>query len=430
MVGTMLSSLPFLKKNLGASLQSRKAMLETLFRHLDMVRLSAGAIAMIALVGCTGLIDGGSDGLTAQQREAKARWKNDALPALRTSCVVCHNGSRAGVGFLEGASDDDIHTKVLAWDPAVVNLDAPGSSRLITKDAHEGPALTAEQTSAVLQWIQSEREGQASDPTTGTPTLVIPKFAVTLCTGGLPDNAAGTCPTNHVSLSALPDIGAMLPGAELSFVAQGGVATALYLTDIKLNGGTMGANIVHPLFVSRPAMGDAIPDKLDRFFDVKMNEKATGIDPIGNGAAAFVGFNPADMLEVHFKEVKLFQPDTTTKPPTNTCKELAKFKANVVPQLVANATLGSNCVSCHTGGGNGKGALDMTGVAAADDATLLIACNQVRQQTNLVTPASSVLYLAPDPGSATNHPFKFTAANFTTYKNSVDVWVQAEKIAP
>jgi hypothetical protein len=424
----MMGSGPSFKKNLGAPLQSRKAMLETLFRHLDMVRLSVGAILMVALVGCTGLIDGGSDGLTPQQRDAKTRWTRDALPVLRGNCTACHDGSRAMIQFLEGTSDTEIRTNLMAYEPSVVNLDAPGSSRLITKDAHEGPALNAEQTSALLQWIQAERSAEATAPGTSTPTLVIPAFPITLCTSGLPDNAAGTCPSNHIPLSMIQEIGDTLPGAEISFVAQGGLTTTLYLTDIKLNGGTIGANIVHPLFVSRPAMGDPIPDKLDRFFSVKLNEKPAAINTIGNGAAAFVGFIPTDMLEIHFKEVKMFQPEATGGTPTNTCKELTKFKTNVAPQLIAANP--QSCISCHTGGGNGKGALDMTGVNAADDATLLVACNQVRQQLNLVTTNTSVLYLAPDPGSATNHPFKFAAATFTTFKTSVDVWVQAEKIAP
>lgn len=420
----MLRRLPSSKKNLDAPLQSRKTMRETLLRHLDMVRLSAGAILIIALVGCTGLIDGGSDGLTAQQREARTRWTRDALPVLQTGCIACHGGSRAMIQFLEGASDTDIHGKLMAYEPAVVNLDAPGSSRILTKGAHDGPALTAEEASSLLHWVQAEREAQASSPETFTPALVIPAFPVTLCTGGLPDNAAGTCPTNHVSLSTIKEVGDTLPGAEISFVAQGGLTTALYLTDLKLSGGAKGANIVHPLFVSRPATGAPVPDALDRFFDVKLNEKPAASATIGNGAAAFVGLLPTDTVEVHFKEVKAFQPDTTTMPPANTCKELARFKSNVAGQL------NTSCASCHTGGGNGKGALDMTGVAATDDAALITACNQVRQHINLVATNTSALYLAPDPGSATNHPFKFPAATFTTFKTSVDVWVQAEKIAP
>ena len=48
----MLGSLPTPKKNLGTPLRSRKAMLETLLRHLDMVRLSVSAIVIVTLMGC------------------------------------------------------------------------------------------------------------------------------------------------------------------------------------------------------------------------------------------------------------------------------------------------------------------------------------------------------------------------------------------
>ena len=87
--------------------------------------------------------------------------------------------------------------------------------------------------------------------------------------------------------------------------------TGMFLTSIKLNGGTMGANIEHPLFVSVPADKSApVPDQLDRFFNLKMNEKAGGSDPLGLGSAEFEGFLSANMIEIRFKVVKAFQPDT------------------------------------------------------------------------------------------------------------------------
>ena len=86
----MLGSVPSVQKNLGTPLQSRRAMLETLCRHLDMVRLSAAGVLMIALVGCTGLVDGGSDGLTPQQRTARQKFQQEAAPILHQDCVTCH----------------------------------------------------------------------------------------------------------------------------------------------------------------------------------------------------------------------------------------------------------------------------------------------------------------------------------------------------
>jgi mono/diheme cytochrome c family protein len=425
MLGTMLGTLPSLKKNLGAPLQSRKAMLETLFRHLDMVRLSVGAILMVALVGCTGLIDGGSDGMSDQQRTARARWTNDAYPALSANCAVCHNGSRVNIGFLVGDDQDAVKTTLLAYQPSVVNFEAPGSSRILSKGLHDGPELTASQSSAILQWLQAERDAAQHDPLNPVVTLKVPAFAVQICTAGLPDNAEGTCPTNHVSLATVPDAGALVPGAEISFTAQ--KLTSLYVTNLKLNGGTAGAYIEHPLFVSIPAMGNPFPDQLDRFFNLKDDAAAAKADLLAGGTHSFAGFNPDDMLEIHFKVVAAYKPDTSPPPDTGGCKVPASFKTN------AAGPLQTNCASCHTGAANpgAKAALDITGVNSADPAMQLIACNQVRSRINLVTTAQSGFYLAPDPASATNHPFKFAAGQFATnFQTPVDIWVQAEKKAP
>src|SRR5512139_1792387 len=97
---------------LGAALPSRKAMLETLFRHLEMVRLSIAAMAVASLIGCTGLLEGGSDGLTPQERDAQARWKKEALPVLRENCAGCHAGSRPMIDFLTGAQDLAIRDRI------------------------------------------------------------------------------------------------------------------------------------------------------------------------------------------------------------------------------------------------------------------------------------------------------------------------------
>src|SRR5215831_11757955 len=149
----MLGSVPSVQKNLGAPLQSRKAMLETLFRHLDMVRLSAVAgLAMISVIGCTGLLDGGNDGLSPQQRTARAKWK-DAFPVLHDNCGGCHAGERPMVGFLIGDDVLAVHDTLMSYDPPVVNLEAVPSSRILTKSVHEGPALTPAQLATVLTWV-------------------------------------------------------------------------------------------------------------------------------------------------------------------------------------------------------------------------------------------------------------------------------------
>jgi hypothetical protein len=322
---------------------------------------------------------------------------------------------------------DDIHAQLMAYQPAVVNFDAPASSRILSKGLHDGPELTPDQSSSILQWLQAEQEATQHDPMHPIQELMIPAFAVQICTAGLPDNAQGTCPTNHAPMAMLGDAAAAIPGAEITFTAQ--ALTSLYITNLKFSGGTAGAYIEHPLFVSRPAMGDPIPDQIDRFFDLKLDEAANATEQMSGGTHSFAGFVPTDMLEIHFKVVSAFKPDTsggggTTGP--GGCKVLASFKANAAGPLQAN------CASCHTGTANAgaKAAMDITGVNAPDDATAQQACNQVRTRINLTTTDQSGFYLAPDPASATNHPFKFPAGQFTTFKTPVDIWVQAEKTAP
>jgi mono/diheme cytochrome c family protein len=421
----MLGSVPSLQKNHGTPLQSRKAMLETLCRHLDMVRLSAAGVLMISLLGCMGLVDGGSDGFTQQQKDAREKWVNDALPVLRTNCMTCHNGSRANVGFLVGEEDFAIRETLINFNPPVVNLESASISRILTKGLHDGPQLSAEQSSALLLWLQAERQSANHDPDHPIIQIATPKFNIMPCTAGDPDNAGGTCPTNHISLEKVPTDGNMLPGAELTFVAQP-LQSGLYLTRFNVVGGTTGVYLEHMLFVSLPAMTDPFPDQIDRYFALKMNVPANMSGSVGGGTESFFGFVGTDQIEVHFKKISKYQADSGMPADNNGCKVLANFKTNAVTQLNAN------CASCHAGANAGAtGAMDLTTVTSTDDAKVLNTCNQVRSRINFQTTDQSGFYLAPNPGSGTNHPFKFpTAAAFTTFKTAMDLWVKAEQTAP
>jgi hypothetical protein len=434
----MLGTLPFSKKNgppvlsRNPMLVSRKAMLETLVRHLDMVRLSVSGLALLAvlgLVGCTGLIDGGSDGLTRQERIARQKWKDDALPILRANCTTCHAGSRPQVEFLVGDTDFEIYDTLKAFDPPVVNFEAPGSSRILSKGQHDGPALNAEQTAGLLQWLQSERDVTITKPTDETQLLATAPFAVELCPPFDPANPTFVCPTvNRVLLDAVPVVGALIPGAEISFTAHS-LSSALYLSNLKITGGTAGAYIEHPLFVSTPAEGESYPDQIDRYFNVKMNLAANAVEQLSGGTAVFAGFVPTDMVEIHFRVLSPFKPDTGGGMAPGGCKVLQSFKTNAGPRLT------QNCASCHAGGANpnARAAMDLTGVAATnDEAAQATACAQARTRINLVNTEQSGFYIAPNPGSAINHPFKFNGDvnAFNAFKAAMEIWVQAEKVAP
>jgi hypothetical protein len=418
------------------TLKSRRAMLDTLMRHLDMVRLSAAATAAL-LLGCTGLISGdpagGAGTLTPEQQIAANKFKTDAYPIFSQICSACHGGTDQTIAFVQSTSVETMRTKLLGWNPQVVNITAPESSRVLVKGAHMGPALDATQTSAILGWIQAEKD--AAGATSTTVEIATEKFNPLLCTGGVAGDVAGCttgdpthcCPVNIVKLDS-----AGLVGAEIDFVAQP-LSSDLYVSDLYLKASTDGVYLEHPLFVSWPTQGNPIPDTIDRFFAVKMDLAATTTTPIcpgpscdhiGAGAAAFVGFPPQNQLSISFKVLDVYHPNSTPPPPPTGCGTMgfASFLANVKPSL-------NTCMQmCHGGSNAGaKNALDMSGLASTTDNTT---CLQVRSHVNFQTVAQSGVLLAPQPGSAdTAHPFKLSTASTPTIANfqtSLNTWITVE----
>jgi hypothetical protein len=355
------------------------------------------------------------------------------------------------VGFLVGDNDLAIRDTLLGFSPDVVDLSAPGSSRVLTKGPHAGPSLDAVAASAILEWLQAEQAAAGAAGGSGSTTISTATFAPLLCTGGASGTA--TCPINHVSLT---DAGAAaspavnLAGAEIAFVVQP-LSNDMYVTDLTLVGGTSGVYIEHPLFVYIPPQGvmcsdgspSPCPDTIDRFFDIKQNQMASSSAPIAGGTAAFTGFAPtsAAQLQISFKVIDLYRPDTGGGGPTGGCKVLTganSFQSLVVP--VMNVTLaGENnkCSGCHLQGQNpgATSAMDITGINSTDTTPggpLATACAQVLSRINLQDIPNSGIMLAPEAGQDGAHPFKFAnqATNFNNFKTALTNWANAEKVAP
>ncbi|MFT3699210.1 MAG: hypothetical protein QM831_39045 [Kofleriaceae bacterium] len=412
-------------------------MLDTLMRHLDMVRLSAAAAAVV-LMGCTGLISGddsssGGGNLTPEEQVARQKFTDDAYPIFSTVCAACHVAMDPT--FLKGTDGKEdseaMREALMAWTPAVINLDAPASSRVLVKGSHSGPPLDATQSAAILGWIQAEKDAAGAAST--EVEIQTPQFTPLLCTGGTAGDVSGCttggacCPINIVKLDGLG-----LAGAEIDFVAQP-LSSDLYLSDIYLKGAADGVYMEHPLFVSWDSTGtNAIPDTLDRFFAVKMNLAQTtttavcpgpSCDHIGAGAAAFVGFPPSNKLSISFKVLEAYHPDATPPPAATGCgtNGFASFKTNVQPMM-------ATCQQqCHGGTNAGaKNAMDLSGLASTTDNNT---CLQVRIHVNFQTVAQSGVLLAPQAGQDTAHPFKLsttsnpTIANFQTALNT---WIGVE----
>ena len=117
---------------------------------------------------------GGGGSLTPEEQIAATKFKTDAYPLFSTVCAACHGGTDPTIAFVQASTPETMRTLLLGWDPQVVNISAPESSRVLTKGAHSGPAMDATQTSAVLGWIQAEKD--AAGAGSGSVTITTEKF--------------------------------------------------------------------------------------------------------------------------------------------------------------------------------------------------------------------------------------------------------------
>lgn len=248
-----------------------------------MVRLGTVTFALL-LAACSGEIQSDIyEDLDPKAQVALEKWVEKAYPVLGTKCVMCHDGSMPMIGYLAGTGDIERRDTLIAYMPAVINLSAPMSSRMLTKGSHTGPALEAKEASDILSWIVAEREAR------GTTTMVIRSDKITpmLC-------AANPCPINIIDLTSLGQAGT------LEFeVTQ--LVSDLYLTNITLKAGAAGLHVTHPLIESWPAAAtDPKPDPIDRWFNVDLNIAPNMQATVGTGEGSFTGFGAVDALSVRF----------------------------------------------------------------------------------------------------------------------------------
>jgi hypothetical protein len=405
-------------------------MLDTLLKHLDMVRLSVGALALMAVVACNGLVStggsggGGGGSGTPEEQAAITAWLQSAQPALTAGgCFGCHAGTdSASPPFLVGSTNLDIRTTLIGFTPQVVNLSAPQVSQLITKGAHEGPALASAQETAVLDWIMDEATAAASGSGSGSSYTAGP-FVVNLCTSGTAPST--TCPVNNFDLSSL------IPGSSIQFVAQP-LSDSIYVSELMLVTGPMGAYINHPLFVSVDSMGDQNPDDIDRFNSVELDIQGSGSAQIGGGAAGFDGFLPTNKLEITFQAATIYNPADATGSGSGSgtlgCKALPTFVSDVVPVMSKALTGESNyCEACHSSG-TAQTNMNLSNLTTASDQQT--DCNSVLTQVTFAggkAAATSPVLLSPEPGQDANHLFHFASmTNYTTFANAISTWAAAE----
>jgi hypothetical protein len=224
------------------------------------------------LVGCD-VADPPVEKLTPEQQFATRAW-----PAL-AQCVGCH-ATQPSIDFLAPGTPEGAYTTVFGFQPPVVDVESPASSLVLTMGKHTGPALVPAAADALLAWLEAEREARVPDG--GEPVVIGPTPVVL----GAP---------NTIELG--------VDGAKLRFVPEA-AAGGLSLSQLELVAGPRGLRVVHPLFTSEPAIGDARVDTSDRYGDLDLELAANAVEELGGGAALFYTFPPSDPLTIHFRKLE------------------------------------------------------------------------------------------------------------------------------
>jgi mono/diheme cytochrome c family protein len=257
--------------------------------------------------GCSGTIDEGQQvaGLTPAQQLALNAWLQLAQPSfVAATCVMCHDPDdptydptmAAGAPpYLEGSSQVDQRDTVIATMPAVVDLNSPRTSMVLTKGLHEGPALDAVSATNILTWITYERDARLGSnlPTTAPYTMMD-------CTGG--SAGSTTCPINSIDTTPAGAAG-KITFTETPLTNDQGQEDDIDVEGLTITAGASGLHVVHPLFGTIPAAGSGSGsgttyDPLDRFssIDMELAPNAT----LMLGGQTFVNFVHTDPIVVQF----------------------------------------------------------------------------------------------------------------------------------
>ncbi|MFO0741016.1 MAG: hypothetical protein U0270_34275 [Labilithrix sp.] len=319
---------------------------------------------------------------SASSKDAKTLFQA-VQPKLSQSCGPCHTlGSNAAPIWMDPS---DPYGSIKAYKGIVVpDADA---SILLTKPAHDGPAIAASLAPAVKAWLTAETASATAPAATTATTNAI----------AIPNGATG------IDLPA--------PGGRITFTASF-ASEILTLKDVALaapTGAGVHASGVHIDIVH----ADNSKTTNDSLADADTTAAAGATAPLGVGLVVIPRVNAGDKIAIR---IDAFAPATGTTAQTGGCKSVASFQTNAAPELK------SRCLNCHDTGGSGFGALDLSALAGATP-NFAKACGQAKSRIDTASPATSSLIVAPTGGVAT-HPLKNAPA---TYRTAVTTWINAEK---
>jgi hypothetical protein len=194
------------------------------------------------------------------------------LPTFESTCGPCHvQGSNNAPPYLGGT---DPYTTIKTYSGMVVAN--PQQSILLTKGAHEGPALVDPLRTSITTWLTAESAGAPSGAMTTAP------FAVN-------DGS------NQVDLSSL------VPGAAITFTAStSGDYLELSAIDF-IAPAASTVTVTYPIFYVVPATGPQIQD--NDFSNVNQTIAAGQTATLGPGLLSIEGWATGDQLRVAFKKL-------------------------------------------------------------------------------------------------------------------------------
>jgi hypothetical protein len=388
-----------------------------------LIAASVGGVAsLIGQQACTtdqpGVLLGGGGGDEGAGGNADAGdpGKGKALfgeleTSLVAACGTCHDaGGIADTPFLAGP---DRYKSMSSW-PGFVTKD-PTQSKLETYpfqgSKHVGKNLDSDDLKTTLfpkikAWLEAESTSIDTSAVSDAGPQ-IPPFAPIL---GF----------NAVYLDAL---GSEFKGMAITFSADELTPKSLELSDIQVHPtSTLGAHLVHPLFVVLKPGQMADPDPIDSFSNLDEYVTADHAEALGPGTLVLTNWKEGARMTIAFEKIEKYSttPVMDDAGVTGGCADVMTFKKD------AQGPLSSNCFGCHGGANpNAIGAVDMSKLMTDPAA----ACAQIKNRINPMTPAKSQLFVTTDPGGNAAHPYKFQgdSGKFGSFKTALTPWIQAEK---
>ena len=360
------------------------------------------------LAGCppppVALPDGGDEvdpGLDPQ-----GLFETTVKPILvNAGCQGCHAIQQMTVApFLV---PDDEYNSITKYNMGSFLTTVANQSLLLNKGAHQGPALTSEQKTPILAWLEGEaltRGAGGNSPT--TPTVAI---------------RAGDF---YINLQSLVDD----PLAKITFTLSAFGTRSYRVTNLQLTAGPESAiHVKHPRFIIFSATG-ATADPSDALSTVEMTTPGPSTTvTLSNGL--LLDNLPASTarLALAFQTVEKTGP--MGMPPT--CKNYDVFKASVKNRLAACSTQCHSATALDTSRrSQATGAFNMAAANGTVEADIQQLCIYALGRLNLTDLSKSVLLLQPEPqtlGGTPNHPYKFSDTAFPAYSMDVTTWGNGEK---